>query len=47
MLANAIVNKLLHEPMFFLKNSAPDDNPQLKLSFIRQMFGIDKESSEQ
>jgi len=47
MLANAIVNKLLHEPMMFLKNSAPHDNPQLKLAFVRQLFGLDKESSEQ
>jgi len=47
MLANAIVNKLLHEPMIFLKNSNPHDNPQLKLAFVRQLFGLDKESSEQ
>jgi len=47
MLANAIVNKLLHEPMVFLKNSDPHDNPQLKLAFVRQLFGLDKDSSEQ
>lgn len=47
MLANAIVNKLLHEPMMFLKNSGPHDNPQLKLAFVRQLFGLDKDSSEQ
>jgi len=47
MLANAIVNKLLHEPMVFLKNNAPHDNPQLKLAFVRQLFGLDKESSDQ
>ena len=46
MLGNAIVNKLLHEPMVFLKNSGPHDNPQLKLAFVRQLFGLDKESSE-
>jgi len=44
LLANAIVNKLLHEPMGFLKNSDPHDNPQLKLAFVRQLFGLDKES---
>lgn len=44
LLANAIVNKLLHEPMVFLKNSSPHDNPQLKLAFVRQLFGLDKES---
>jgi glutamyl-tRNA reductase len=47
MLANAIVNKLLHEPMVFLKNNGPHDNPQLKLAFVRQLFGLDKESPEQ
>ncbi|MHB1014758.1 MAG: glutamyl-tRNA reductase [Desulfurivibrionaceae bacterium] len=47
MLANAIVNKLLHEPMMFLKNSGPHDNPQLKLAFVRQLFGLDKDSSDQ
>jgi glutamyl-tRNA reductase len=47
MLANAIVNKLLHEPMIFLKNSAPHDNPALKLAFVRQLFGLDKESPEE
>jgi len=46
-LANAIVNKLLHEPMVFLKNNAPHDNPQLKLAFVRQLFGLDKESLDQ
>lgn len=44
LLANAIVNKLLHEPMVFLKSSDPHDNPQLKLAFVRQLFGLDKES---
>jgi len=47
MLANALVNKLLHEPMIFLKNSTPHDNPALKLAFVRQLFGLDKESPEQ
>src|SRR3989339_550695 len=37
MLANALVNKLLHEPMIFLKNSAPHDNPALKLAIVRQL----------
>jgi glutamyl-tRNA reductase len=46
MLGKAIVNKLLHEPMVFLKSSGPHDNPQLKLAFVRQLFGLDKESSE-
>lgn len=46
MLANAIVNKLLHEPMVFLKNSGSHDNPQLKLALVRQLFGLDKEPSE-
>ncbi|OGQ99727.1 MAG: glutamyl-tRNA reductase [Deltaproteobacteria bacterium RIFOXYD12_FULL_55_16] len=44
MLANAIVNKLLHEPMVFLKNNDPNDNPQLKLDFVRQLFGLDREA---
>lgn len=47
MLANALVNKLLHDPMVFLKNTTPHDNPELKLAFVRQLFGLDKESSEQ
>jgi len=47
MLANALVNKLLHEPMIFLKNSAPHDNPALKLAIVRQLFGLDKESPDQ
>jgi glutamyl-tRNA reductase len=47
MLANAIVNKLLHEPMVFLKNSASQDSAPFKLAVVRQLFGLDKESSEQ
>ena len=47
MLANALVNKLLHEPMIFLKNSTPHDNPALKLAIVRQLFGLDKESPDQ
>jgi glutamyl-tRNA reductase len=47
MLANAIVNKLLHEPMVFLKNNSSQDNAPLRLAVVRQLFGLDKESSEQ
>ena len=47
MLTNAIVNKLLHDPMLFLKKITPHDNPQLKLDFVRQLFGLDKESPDQ
>ncbi|OGQ87634.1 MAG: glutamyl-tRNA reductase [Deltaproteobacteria bacterium RIFOXYD12_FULL_56_24] len=43
MLANAIVNKLLHEPMVFLKNGGPGDNSRTKLALVRQLFGLDKE----
>jgi len=47
MLAGAIVNKLLHEPTVFLKNSDSQYNPEIKLAFARQLFGIDRESPEQ
>ncbi|MGV1100965.1 glutamyl-tRNA reductase [Thiovibrio sp. JS02] len=45
MLGNAIVNKLLHEPMIFLKGNSPHDDKQVKLDFVRKLFGLDKDSS--
>lgn len=44
MLAGAIVNKLLHDPMVFLKGGNSQDNSRIKLSLVRQMFGLDQES---
>ncbi len=46
MLGNAIVNKLLHEPTLFLKNNSPHDNAQVKLAFVRQLFGLDKDDGQ-
>jgi len=45
MLANAIVNKLLHEPTVFLKNSASHGDAQARLDFVRRLFGLDNDSA--
>lgn len=45
MLANAIVNKLLHDPMMFLKSNDPHENRQDRLAWVRQLFGLDGEDS--
>jgi len=44
MLGNAIVNKLLHEPMVFLKSNSHPENKQMRLDLARQLFGLDNDS---
>ncbi|MFZ5776026.1 MAG: glutamyl-tRNA reductase [Thermodesulfobacteriota bacterium] len=45
MLANAIVNKLLHDPMMFLKQNDPHENRQTKLDLVRQLFALDRDNA--
>ncbi len=47
MLANAIVNKLLHEPMIYLK--AGNKHPEKKeanVAVVRRMFGLDEDKGD-
>ncbi|MBU0729082.1 MAG: glutamyl-tRNA reductase [Proteobacteria bacterium] len=44
-MANALANKLLHDPILFLKSEASPEDKQNKLDLIREMFGLDKNSS--
>lgn len=44
-MASAIVNKLLHEPMMFLKADGDAGDKQLRVDMTRRMFGLDKNSS--
>lgn len=46
-LANAIVNKLLHDPMIFLKGAGGHDKKELKLDLVRQLFGLDDGSGQE
>lgn len=43
MLANAIVNKLLHEPTVFLKSCASHGDGQARLDCARRLFGLDSD----
>ncbi len=40
-LANSIVNKMLHNPMLFLKTDCKPDEKRQKLAMIRKMFDLD------
>jgi len=42
-MATAIVNKMLHNPILFLKTESEDIDKQLKLELIRKVFGLDQE----
>lgn len=44
MLGNAIVNKLLHDPMMFLKSAESHGNKQASLEIVRKIFGLDKDT---
>jgi glutamyl-tRNA reductase len=46
MLANAIVNKLLHEPTLFLKGSGAHGDAQARLDCVRRIFGLDSDREE-
>lgn len=40
-MAIAMVNKLLHDPILFLKAETPPEEKQQKLAMIRKIFGLD------
>ena len=46
MMANAIVNKLLHSPMNFIKGNGACEHKDVNLDLLRQLFGLDRDSSE-
>ncbi|OGR01913.1 MAG: glutamyl-tRNA reductase [Deltaproteobacteria bacterium RIFOXYD12_FULL_50_9] len=41
-LAASLVNKLIHDPMLFLKAECPPEEKQQRLALFRQMFGLDQ-----
>jgi glutamyl-tRNA reductase len=43
-MAGAITNKILHNPILFLKSETSSIDQQLKLQIIREIFGIDSDS---
>ncbi len=45
-MTNAIVNKMLHDPMMFLKKVAGSDKKQLELEMVRKLFGLDSGEKE-
>ena len=40
-LATSIVNKMLHNPMLFLKTDCKPDEKRQKLDMVRKMFNLD------
>lgn len=46
MMGTALVNKLLHHPMLFLKNSGPAETRRHNLLLVRKIFGLDHENGE-
>jgi glutamyl-tRNA reductase len=42
----SIVNKLLHNPILFLKENGSPEETRRKLAMVRKMFGIDPSQSE-
>lgn len=46
-MANSIINKLLHDPMMFLKaNSRADAKKKASLDLVRKIFGLDSNTEE-
>lgn len=45
-LTTSIVNKILHDPILFLKNgSSVEESQELRLTLTRKLFGLDSESA--
>jgi glutamyl-tRNA reductase len=45
LMASAIINKLLHDPILFLKADCPADAKQRRLEMIRGLFGLDQDQA--
>ncbi len=41
-MADAMINKILHDPTVFLKNPGPHRNKSVYLNFTRKLFNIDE-----
>lgn len=41
-MANALTNKLLHNPILFLKDESEDHDQKVKLDLVRKAFGLDE-----
>lgn len=46
LMANAIINKMLHDPMMFLKAVAPAEEKRRHLALARKVFGLDAEGGD-
>ncbi|MBL4902999.1 MAG: glutamyl-tRNA reductase [Desulfocapsa sp.] len=42
MMASAIVSKLLHDPVIYLKNESCKDKPEVKVDILRSVFALEK-----
>ncbi len=45
-MASAIVSKLLHDPMLFLKSESCKDQSEMKVDMLRSVFGLEKNSDQ-
>jgi len=45
-MTSAIVNKILHSPVIYLKKDAPQEEKKLKLALIRKFFDLDPDNSD-
>ncbi len=45
-MTTAIVNKILHSPVIYLKKDAPPEEKKLKLALIRKFFDLDPDNSD-
>ncbi|HSR36524.1 MAG TPA: glutamyl-tRNA reductase, partial [Desulfurivibrionaceae bacterium] len=46
MMANAIINKMLHDPTMFMKAAAPAEEKRAQLAQVRKVFGLDADSGD-
>ncbi|MBU4260862.1 MAG: glutamyl-tRNA reductase [Proteobacteria bacterium] len=46
-MTGAILNKILHDPILFLKEGHNHEDKQLKLDFVRKIFGLDLEAEKE
>lgn len=44
LMTSAIINKLLHDPMMFLKASAAPEEKRVQLDLVRKVFGLDTDN---
>ena len=45
-MSSAIVNKILHSPVVYLKKDAPPEEKKLKLALIRKFFDLDPDNTD-